>query len=195
MTLDDIVNLVGSFEGTVTQRPREGDGTPELAWGDAFFYYSPDGTIPTIQPFATIVTKNYPGDELSQLDRTDAFRVNIVAGKQEFERILGVPPREAANAPQADVDDVLAAHPQYGTAGCCRWSTRLRRPKCTFGNYSTPPTALPGADTSDARADHPKNSLIDRDSPSTSNPLARSCSATVPYLRRSPGSTPTPDTR
>ncbi|MGB2720504.1 MAG: DUF6194 family protein [Rhodococcus sp. (in: high G+C Gram-positive bacteria)] len=117
MTLDDIVNLVGSFEGTVTQRPREGDGTPELAWGDAFFYYSPDGTIPTIQPFATIVTKNYPGDELSQLDRTDAFRVNIVAGKQEFERILGVPPREAANAPQADVDDVLAAHPQYGTAG------------------------------------------------------------------------------
>ncbi|MEW2017277.1 DUF6194 family protein [Rhodococcus sp. NPDC076796] len=117
MTLDDIVNLVGSFEGTVTQRPREGDGTPELAWGDAFFYYSPDGTIPTTQPFATIVTKNYPGDELSQLDRTDAFRVNIVAGKQEFERILGVPPREAANAPQADVDDVLAAHPQYGTAG------------------------------------------------------------------------------
>nr|WP_314143688.1 DUF6194 family protein [uncultured Rhodococcus sp.] len=117
MTLDDIVNLVGSFESTVTQRPREGDGTPEIAWGDAFFYYSPDGTIPTTQPFATIVTKNYPGDELSGLDRPDAFRVNIVAGKQEFERILGVPPREAANAPQADSDDVLAAHPQYGTAG------------------------------------------------------------------------------
>ena len=116
MTLDDIVNLLGSFEGTVTQRPREGDGTPELAWGDAFFYYSPDGTIPTTQPFATIVTKNYPGDELSGLDRPDAFRVNIVAGKQEFEKILGVPPREAAHAPQADVDDALAAHPQYGTA-------------------------------------------------------------------------------
>lgn len=117
MTLDDIVNLVGSFEGTVTQRPREGDGTPEIAWGDAFFYYSPDGTIPTTQPFATIVTKNYPGDELSGLDRPDAFRVNIVAGKQEFEQILGVPPREAAHAPRADSDDVLAAHPQYGTAG------------------------------------------------------------------------------
>ncbi|OZC79548.1 hypothetical protein CH251_01320 [Rhodococcus sp. 06-462-5] len=117
MTLDDIVNLVGSFEGTVTQRPREGDGTPEIAWGDAFFYYSPDGTIPTTQPFATIVTKNYPGDELSGLDRPDAFRVNIVAGKQEFEQILGVPAREAAHAPRADSDDVLAAHPQYGTAG------------------------------------------------------------------------------
>ncbi|MDZ7917293.1 MAG: DUF6194 family protein [Rhodococcus sp. (in: high G+C Gram-positive bacteria)] len=118
MTLDDIVNLVGSFEGTVTQRPREGDGTPELAWGDAFFYYSPDGTIPTTtQPFATIVTKNYPGDELSELNRPGTFRVNIVAGKQEFEKILGVSPREAAYAPQADVDDVLAAHPQYGTAG------------------------------------------------------------------------------
>ncbi|OZD79741.1 hypothetical protein CH273_16490 [Rhodococcus sp. 05-339-2] len=118
MTLDDIVNLVRNFEGTVTQRPREGDGTPELAWGDAFFYYSPDGSIPTnTQPFATIVTKNYPGDELSRLDRPDAFRVNIVAGKQEFHRMLGVPPREAAHAPRADTDDVLAAHPQYGTAG------------------------------------------------------------------------------
>jgi hypothetical protein len=117
MTLDDIVNLVGSFEGTVTQRPREGDGTPELAWGDAFFYYSPDGTIPTTQPFATIVTKNYPGDETSQLNRPGAFRVNIVAGKQEFEEILGVTPREAADAPQADRDDAIAAHPQYGTAG------------------------------------------------------------------------------
>ncbi|MDV6260514.1 DUF6194 family protein [Rhodococcoides yunnanense] len=118
MTLDDIVNLVGSFDGTLAQRPREGDGTPELAWGDVFFYYSPDGTVPTsIQPFATIVTKNYPGDELSRLDRPDAFRVNVVAGKQEFERLLGVPPREAAHAPQADSDDTLAAHPQYGTAG------------------------------------------------------------------------------
>jgi hypothetical protein len=118
MTLDDIVNLVGSFDGTLAQRPREGDGTPELAWGDVFFYYSPDGTVPTsTQPFATIVTKNYPGDELSRLDRPDAFRVNVIAGKQEFERLLGVPPREAAHAPQADTDDTLAAHPQYGTAG------------------------------------------------------------------------------
>ncbi|OZD07171.1 hypothetical protein CH275_08395 [Rhodococcus sp. 06-235-1A] len=118
MTLDDIVNMVGSFDNTLAQRPREGDGTPELAWGDAFFYYSPDGSIPTAtQPFATIVTKDYPGDELSRLDRPEAFRVNVVVGKQEFEHILGVPPREAARAPQADTDDTLAAHPQYGTAG------------------------------------------------------------------------------
>lgn len=118
MTLDDIVDLVGSFEGTVAQRPREGDGTPELAWGDVFFYYSPDGTIPTtVQPFATIVTKNYPGDELSRLERSDAFRVNVVASKQDFEQLLDVPPREAARAPRADADDTLAAHPQYGTAG------------------------------------------------------------------------------
>lgn len=118
MTLDEIVNLVGSFEGTVAQQPREGDGTPELAWGDVFFYYSPDGTIPTTtQPFATIVTKNYPGDELSELSRPGTFRVNVVAGKQEFEQLLGVAPRDAARAAQADTDDVIAAHPQYGTAG------------------------------------------------------------------------------
>ena len=54
---------------------------------------------------------------MSRLDRPDAFRVNVIAGKQEFERLLGVPPREAAHAPQADTDDTLAAHPQYGTAG------------------------------------------------------------------------------
>lgn len=118
MTFDDVVQLIGTFEGVVIQQPREGDGTPELAWGDAFFYYSPGGSIPTAtQPFATIVTKNYPGDELSELNRTDAFRVNVVAGKQKFEEILGVPPRDAAYAAQADTDDVLAAHPQYGAAG------------------------------------------------------------------------------
>ncbi|MCX6489935.1 MAG: DUF6194 family protein [Rhodococcus sp.] len=118
MTLDDIVDLVGSFDGTVAQRPSEGDGTPELAWGDVFFYYSPDGTIPTgTQPFATVVTKNYPGDELSRLDRPDAFRVNVPVAKDEFERLLGVVPREADRAPRADADDTLAAHPQYGTVG------------------------------------------------------------------------------
>ena len=118
MTLDDIVDLVGSFDGTVAQRPSEGDGTPELAWGDVFFHYSPDGTIPTgTQPFATVVTKNYPGDELSRLDRPGAFRVNVPVAKGEFEGLLGVVPREADRAPRADADDTLTAHPQYGTAG------------------------------------------------------------------------------
>ena len=57
----------------------------QIAWGDTFFYYAPDGVVPSAtQPFATIVTKNYPGDETSRLDRPDVFRVNMAAGREEF---------------------------------------------------------------------------------------------------------------
>lgn len=79
----------------LTQGP--GDEWPELSWGDAFFYYSPDGVVPArIQPFATVMTKNYPGDEASRLDRPDTFRVNIAAGKDAFLQWTGHTPREAA---------------------------------------------------------------------------------------------------
>lgn len=107
MTVDDIADLVEAMDGTLTLRPTEGDGSPELAWGDLFFYYSPGGSVPTrTQPFATVVTKNYPDDDLSRLDRPGAFRVNIAARKSEFDSL-----------PDASADDVLAVHPTYGRAG------------------------------------------------------------------------------
>ena len=109
MTLEEIIGLVSGLDGVLTLTPGPGDEWPELSWGDAFFYYSPDGVVPTnVQPFATIVTKNYPGDESSRLDRPETFRVNIHAGKKEFTRPLG-------QAPSAM--DTLIAHPVYGTAG------------------------------------------------------------------------------
>ncbi|MBE1573692.1 DUF6194 family protein [Amycolatopsis roodepoortensis] len=109
MTIEEIIGLVSGLDGVLTLTPGPGDEWPELSWGDAFFYYSPDGVVPTnVQPFATIVTKNYPGDESSRLDRPDTFRVNIHAGKKEFNRQLGQDP---------SATDTLIAHPVYGSAG------------------------------------------------------------------------------
>ncbi|MFD5095719.1 DUF6194 family protein [Amycolatopsis thailandensis] len=119
MTIEEIIELVSGRDGVLVLTPSEGDGRPELSRGDAFFYYSPDGVVPTtVQPFATVVTKNYPGDESSRLDRPDTFRVNIHAGKEEFTERLGRTPREAARTDvDPGVEDTLIAHPVYGTAG------------------------------------------------------------------------------
>lgn len=101
-------------------RPGPGDGSPEISWGDTFFYYSPGGEVPTAtQPFATTVTKDYPGhDERSQLDRPGVFRLNIAAGKEAFASWTGRQPREAdTSESDLSVADTLVAHPVYGTLG------------------------------------------------------------------------------
>lgn len=124
--MDEIIGFMNGLDGVLTIRPASGDGSPEISWGDTFFFYSPDGVTPaTAQPFATIVTKNYPGDEASRLDRPDTFRVNIFAGKAAFIRWTGHAPREPAIA---EVDpsaaDTVIAHPVYGTVGPVRAPTR-----------------------------------------------------------------------
>jgi hypothetical protein len=119
MTMDEIISFVDGLDGALTLRPASGDGSPEISWGDTFFYYSPDGVTPTTtQPFATVVTKNYPGDEASRLDRPGAFRVNISAGKEAFIRWTGHAPREPATT-EVDLSaaDTVIAHPVYGTVG------------------------------------------------------------------------------
>ncbi|MFC4907357.1 DUF6194 family protein [Actinomadura gamaensis] len=119
MSIDDIIAFVAGLDGVLTLRPGPGDGTPEIAWGDAFFYYSPDGVVPTTtQPFATVVTKNYPGDESSRLDRPGAFRVNIAVGRDEFVRRTGHDPREPApEGTDLGASDTLIAHPVYASQG------------------------------------------------------------------------------
>ncbi|ONM47611.1 DUF6194 family protein [Nocardia donostiensis] len=117
MTIDEIYDFVADMDGVLTLRPGPGDGSPEISWGDLFFYYSPDGVVPTnTQPFATIVTKNYPGDEASRLDRPDTFRVNIAVGKDAFVSWVGRAPREPAlDEPDPSSLDTVIAHPVYGT--------------------------------------------------------------------------------
>ncbi|MEU2032981.1 DUF6194 family protein [Nocardia amamiensis] len=118
MTIDEIIGSVSRLDGVLTLRPGPGDGSPEISWGDTFFYYSPSGEVPqATQPFATIVTKNYPGDESSRLDRPDTFRVNIAAGKEAFVHWTGHAPRERAVDIDPSVTDTVIAHPVYGSAG------------------------------------------------------------------------------
>ncbi|MFI1522950.1 DUF6194 family protein [Kitasatospora cineracea] len=132
MTMDEIIDFTAGLDGVLTLRPAPGDGTPEISWGDAFFYYAPDGTLPkTGQPFATVVTKDYPGDTTSRLDRPGAYRVNIAAGKEELAHRTGHTPAPgaddtagaagAAGADGADdsddSDDTVIAHPVYAAAG------------------------------------------------------------------------------
>ncbi|WP_068164425.1 DUF6194 family protein [Rhodococcus phenolicus] len=119
MSIDEIIDFVTGLGGVLACRPAPGDGSPEISWGDTFFYYAPDGQVPTTtQPFATIVTKDYPGDERSRLNRPDTFRLNVFAGKDAFTARMGARPRDAGTLDtDPSVPDRIVAHPVYGTLG------------------------------------------------------------------------------
>jgi hypothetical protein len=118
MGVDEIIKFLHGLGGVLVLRPAPSDGSPEISWGDTFFYYAPDGVVPKTQPFATIVTKDYPGDEGSRLNRPGTFRLNFFAGKEAFVNWTGHQPREPATR---DVDpsatDTVIAHPVYGSVG------------------------------------------------------------------------------
>lgn len=118
MRIDEIIQFIEGLGGVLVLRPLPGDGSPEISWGDAFMYYAPDGVVPEVQPFATIVTKDYPDDRESRLDRPGTFRLNVAAGAAEFRRRTGREPREPATE-QVDRSeaDVVFAHPVYGQLG------------------------------------------------------------------------------
>lgn len=112
MDIPMIIELVNGWEGALVVRPVQGDGTPEIACGDTFFYYAPDQVMPTNrQPFATIVTKDYPGDDQSKLYREGHYRVNIHSAKRSFSSWT------QDNMASADSTDRIFAHPVYGDAG------------------------------------------------------------------------------
>lgn len=118
MTIDELRAFIEDLGGVLTWAPRPGDGSPEVSWGDLFFYYAPDQVLPPSQPFATIVTKDYPDDRSARLDRAGAFRLNVSAGTAEFTRRMGRAPRDpAGHEPDPDVPDVVRAHPVYGGLG------------------------------------------------------------------------------
>ncbi|MEU4832150.1 DUF6194 family protein [Streptosporangium sp. NPDC023615] len=119
MSIDEIIEFLSGLEGVLTLRPAPGDGSPEISWGDVFFYHAPDGAIPErTQPFATIVTKDYPGDGRSRLDRPGAFRVNVSAGKDAFAEWTGRRPRDPEpEGTDPSVTDTVIAHPVYGAQG------------------------------------------------------------------------------
>jgi Family of unknown function (DUF6194) len=87
-------------------------GAEGVAAGDTFFIYDPERNLPDRQqlPFATIVTKNYGEfDAASDLDREDAYRLNIGIGRQTFLSLFGED--ELFNFAALDR---LMPHPVYG---------------------------------------------------------------------------------
>ncbi len=116
-TIDEITAFIESLGDVRVQKATEGDGTPQIAWGDSFFTYAPAGE--QVQPFATIVTKDYPDEPPSGLDAPEAFRVNVNSGKDEFVARVGRDPKAPAEdlEPLSATDDVVFAHPTYGTLG------------------------------------------------------------------------------
>ncbi|MFE6923153.1 DUF6194 family protein [Nocardia sp. NPDC057663] len=118
MTIDDIIDYVTGLGGVLHLRPDSGGEWPEISWGDSFFYYAPDGVVPTTtQPFATIVTKDYPDDRSSRLDRPGTFRLNIAAGRENFIEWTGHAPGRGPDEADSSITDTVIAHPVYGSAG------------------------------------------------------------------------------
>ncbi|MEU1426493.1 DUF6194 family protein [Nocardia sp. NPDC005746] len=118
MDIEEITRYIESLDGVLTLAPGPDSAFPEIAWGDRFFYYAPDGQVPArTQPFATIITKDYPDDATSQLNRPGIFRLNISVGRDAFIARLGHTPREGADHPRdpAEVDS-LFPHPVYAGA-------------------------------------------------------------------------------
>jgi len=111
MSPEDVVEFVTGLGGTVVVVASEANGDPEMAWGDTFFFYDPDGiTVPEKRmPFATIVVNDYPGfDEASNLSRPGVFRVNVSVSRETFGQ---------HNADEVPIDysvlDEVIPHPVY----------------------------------------------------------------------------------
>jgi predicted RNA-binding protein with PUA-like domain len=112
MTITEIVELVRSWENVLVYEASQESGSPEIAWGDTFFFYAPDGQMPNAtQPFATTVTKDYPDDTSSLLDRDGIYRVNIHPGRPRFKDFAARPGQDASAL------DTIIEHPVYGEAG------------------------------------------------------------------------------
>ena len=109
-----IAFVTGTLPGVIVETADEASGAPEIAWGDTFIYAGPTKRR---MPFATIVTKDYPGfDTESHVDRPGVFRLNIGVGKATFTELLGYPPADhSQHATEFDytATDTLIPHPAY----------------------------------------------------------------------------------
>ncbi len=118
MSMEQILSAVRALDGVLVLAPQAGSEFPEVAWGDAFFYYAPDGQVPqNVQPFGTIVTKDYPDDSASRLDEEGRWRVNIHVDGEAFRRLTGEEPRDLRRLRDFAAADQINPHPVYGALG------------------------------------------------------------------------------
>ncbi|WP_227984835.1 DUF6194 family protein [Nocardia spumae] len=118
MSMDQILETIRTFDGVFELAPVAGGPFPEIAWGDHFFYYAPDGHVPrNEQPYATIVTKNYPDDSACDLDRPGRSRLNIHIGARAFTELVGADPRADPGPVDFTAADTVLPHPLYRRQG------------------------------------------------------------------------------
>lgn len=118
MSMNRLLDTVRAFDGVLELAPAKGSAFPEIAWGDHFFYYAPDGQVPEReQPYATIVTKNYPDDARCDLDHPDRWRLNIHVGTDAFVELTGENPHAEATPRDYTAADVVLPHPVYRAQG------------------------------------------------------------------------------
>ncbi|MEU3503589.1 DUF6194 family protein [Streptomyces hundungensis] len=116
--MEQIIATVRGLDGALVLIPEPGGDFPELAWGDAFFYYAPAGRIPkNAQPYGTIVTKNYPDDAASDLDSPGRWRVNVNVDRATFQELTGEEPRGISRPRDYAATDTVMPHPVYGALG------------------------------------------------------------------------------
>ncbi|MFD7092382.1 DUF6194 family protein [Streptomyces sp. NPDC056652] len=116
--MEQIIATVRGFDGALVFSPEPGGDFPELVWGDAFFYYAPDGQMPqNVQPYGTIVTKNYPDDTASDLDPPGRWRVNVHVDRTTFRELTGEEPRGLDRPRDYAAADGVMPHPVYGALG------------------------------------------------------------------------------
>lgn len=116
--MDELLATIRAFDGVLEVAPAEGSSAPPVAWGDHFFYDAPDGRVPEReQPWATIVTKDYPGDALSDLDHPGRWRLNVHVGAVAFAELLGEDPGSDSTHWDYAASDVLLPHPVYRAQG------------------------------------------------------------------------------
>lgn len=122
--MHEYAERIREFAGVLELAPEEGSPFPEIAWGDHFFYYAPDGRVPEHeQPFATCVTKDYPDDALSRLGAAGRWRLNIRVGRTRFVALTGEDPRPSDDDADATKQwdfaaaDTVIPHPLYRAQG------------------------------------------------------------------------------
>lgn len=118
MTEGEVALLLEGPSGVIAVTVSSQNGAPEVSWGDSFFSLRPRSDRGAAAPFATIVTKDYPGSGTSsKLDRPGVFRLNLALGRETFPAAVRLP---AGRVRRSRCEARLHRAGPYRSASCVR---------------------------------------------------------------------------